>query len=89
MARTKKENPIALEIEEYENKIKEFQNYLKQNPIVSIVTIKGEIKEEPESQDKRHSNTDKNVRCHPRMAFVVEEIKRRARRYRYRNKRRC
>jgi hypothetical protein len=49
-----KDSPIALEIVEYEEKIREFQNYLKKNPIVSTIRKGGDIQEEPESQDKRH-----------------------------------
>jgi hypothetical protein len=54
MAKSKKDSPIALEIQSYESKINEFQNYLEINPIISKVTKDGDIKEEPESQDKRH-----------------------------------
>jgi hypothetical protein len=54
MAKTKKDSPIALETAEYEEKIREFQSYLKINAVISKVTKAGTIQEEADSQDKRH-----------------------------------
>lgn len=50
----KNEGVIALEISKYEEKIKEFQDYLEQNNVVTKVTSKGEYNEADNVQDKRH-----------------------------------
>lgn len=50
----KKENLIALETNKYEDKVKEFQDYLEQNSVVTKVTQDGNINEAENIQEKRH-----------------------------------
>jgi hypothetical protein len=54
MAKKPQTDVIALEREKYEAKVREFQDYLAQNPLVTMVTADGEIKESKDSQDMRH-----------------------------------
>jgi hypothetical protein len=52
MAKAKKENPIALETQEYEAKINEYQTYLKEHPIVKTEMVGKELHAEIEVQIK-------------------------------------
>lgn len=52
MPKTKKENPIALEILAYEDKINEYQTYLKNNPIIGTALLGKELHAEIEVQIK-------------------------------------
>jgi hypothetical protein len=54
MAKKPQTDVIALEREKYETKVKEFQDYLAQNPLITVVTADGEIKESKDSQEMRH-----------------------------------
>ena len=50
----KPNNVIALETDKYEAKVKEFQDYLEQNPIITKVEKDGEINEAEDEQNARH-----------------------------------
>lgn len=65
MSKSKKsENPIALELNKYEKKVKEFQDYLEAKPINSIV-----------DDGVRHKEIDIQLKMMEKLPFYLSEIK--------------
>lgn len=74
MAKKTKDNIIALEIEKYEKKIKEYQDYLEKNTIISKVD-KDTINLEQESQDKKHKEILIQIRLMDALPNWLEALK--------------
>ncbi len=66
MSKTKKlDNPIALELGKYSNKVEEFQKYLESKPINSIA-----------DDSVRHKEIDIQLKMMEKLPFYISEIKR-------------
>ena len=65
MSRSKKsDNPIALELNKYELKVKEFQDYLDSKPITSMA-----------NDSERHKEIEVQLKMMEKIPFYLSEIK--------------